>query len=178
MFRFYYAILIITLLLGIDIPPLVGQSNVDKEYELKSVYIYNFSKYIEKIAPDHDPEFVIGVFGESPMIKALRSLAEKKKVADRPIVIKQWMAFQDIDSCHFLFIARASATELDSILKKAADSQILTISDTENYAQEGVAVNFVTIDDKIRFKLNLDAIDRAHLKVSSKLIKLAILVEE
>ena len=41
------------------------------------------------------------------------------------------------------------------------------------FTQSGGIVRFVTEENKVRFEINPEAADRAHLKISSKLMKLA-----
>jgi len=48
----------------------------------------------------------------------------------------------------------------------------------EGFAQSGGVINFVTVEKKIRFEINLDAAERADLKISSKLLRLAQIVKD
>lgn len=63
------------------------------------------------------------------------------------------------------------------ILQKVKHKNILTISDSKGFAYRGVAINFIIVKGKRKFEINTDAIDRAGLRVSSQLLKLAILVK-
>ena len=55
---------------------------------------------------------------------------------------------------------------------------ILIISDSEGLARKGTAINFVIIDDRLKFEMNLKAIQDAGLRISSQLLKLAIPVDD
>lgn len=156
---------------------LYGQPTM-QEYDVKSVYIYNFSKYIDHTGSDTLSNFVIGVLGDSPIVKPLQNLAREHEVNDRTIDIRHWQTLDEIENCHFMFIAPTTDARLDSVLTKVQDWKVLTIADTPGYAAAGVAINFVVIEDKVRFELNFDALNRAKLNVSSKLVKLAILVDD
>jgi hypothetical protein len=50
---------------------------------------------------------------------------------------------------------------------------ILTVGDTEGFAQSGGIIRFVTENNRIRFRINVDAAEAAHLTISSKLLRLA-----
>jgi hypothetical protein len=50
---------------------------------------------------------------------------------------------------------------------------ILTVGDTEGFAEDGGIIRFVTEKNRIRFRINVDAAEAAHLVISSKLLRLA-----
>jgi hypothetical protein len=53
---------------------------------------------------------------------------------------------------------------------------VLTVSDERGFAQQGVGINFYTEEDKVRFEINQDAVNRSGLRISSKLLSLAKIV--
>jgi hypothetical protein len=53
---------------------------------------------------------------------------------------------------------------------------ILTVGDTEGFSRRGVMVSFVTVDNKIRLRINLGGANAANLKISSKLLRPAEVV--
>ena len=62
--------------------------------------------------------------------------------------------------------------------QKVKHKNILTISDSKGFADRDVAINFIIVKGKRKFEINTDAIDRPGLRVSSQLLKLAILIKE
>jgi YfiR/HmsC-like len=56
------------------------------------------------------------------------------------------------------------------------DKGTLTISEQPGFAGMGTAFNFVPDHDKLKFEANVNSINEAGLKASSKLLKLAIIV--
>ena len=83
-----------------------------------------------------------------------------------------------MDSCHILFISALEKERVASILKFLKSSCILTISDIEGFAQSGGIINFVIEENKVRFEINIDAANRAGIKISSKVLKLAKIIKE
>jgi hypothetical protein len=53
---------------------------------------------------------------------------------------------------------------------------VLTVGDTDGFAQRGGAINFTLQARKVRFEINPAAAEQAGLKMSSQLLKLATLV--
>jgi hypothetical protein len=147
-----------------------------EEYALKAAFVYNFTKFIEWDSSNNDDEFVICVLGYSPIIKALADIAQTKTVNGKKIIIKQHYKPEDIRFCHILFVPKQSSYPISEILHRVSRGT-LTISEEEGYASLGTAINFVVINNKLKFESNIKAIDEAGLKASSELLKLAIIVD-
>ena len=79
---------------------------------------------------------------------------------------------------------RSSARLLFVALLLSASTGVLpadgthTLSAPQGFAARGGMVNFTVEESKVRFEINEDAARRAGLKISSKLLRLAELVEE
>ena len=147
-----------------------------EEYALKAAFIYNFTKYIEWNSSNNGDEFTIGVLGYSPIIKYLADIAQTKTVNGKKIVIKQFYKPDEIRFCHLLFIPEQSTISLPTILSRVGKGT-LTVSEEDGYAAQGTALNFVLVNNKLKFESNIKAFDTAGLKASSDLLKLAIIVD-
>ena len=154
---------------------LVCQASLAQNYQLHSVYIYSFIKYVEW--PDRNSgDFVIGVYGDSPMTDHLKKMAAAKKAGDQRIVIKEIDDIQKLKGLHILFVPDAKSEEFDVISQNLDGSNTLIITESDGLGQVGSNINFVEKSGKLRFELNRSAMDKQNLKVSSELTKLAILI--
>jgi hypothetical protein len=81
-------------------------------------------------------------------------------------------------TCHLLYISGAVAKQSTALLKSLSTTPTLTVSDLADFAQSGGIVNFIVEDDRMRFVINTDAVDRARLRLSSKLLSLATIVKD
>lgn len=151
---------------------------VTQEDNFKAVFIYNFTKYVQWSEQDTSPTFDILIIGESSILYSLKNIAEKRRVGKRGIVVKQVQNINNLGYCHVLFISVSEKKRLKQILHAISDQNTLIISDSEGFAHKGVAINFIYDNGKIKFELNKRAFDRAGLQVSSKLLKLAMIVDE
>jgi hypothetical protein len=147
-----------------------------EEYNLKAAFIYNFTKYVEWQKPVNEKEFVIGVLGDSPITKLLEDIARSKTVNSKKIVIHRFNDSDDLGNCHILFIPRSSSPALSSILSKVKGKGTLTVGERDGLGKAGTAMNFIILDNRIRIEANTKILDSEGLKVSSQLMKLAILV--
>jgi hypothetical protein len=149
----------------------------NEEYNIKAAFIYQFTNYIDWGQLIPGDEFVIGIIGNSPLKGQLSEIAKSKTVKGKKIVFRQFSKPEEIVPCHILFIPRKTLFPLDNILSKVAGKGTLTISEKEGYAKKGTNINFIEVDEKLKFEANTKSINAAGLRASSQLLKLAIIVE-
>ncbi|MEO6994540.1 MAG: YfiR family protein [Lacunisphaera sp.] len=159
--------------------PAFGASKEGAEYEVKAVFLLNFTRFVEWPADEAKATqpFVIAVLGEDPFGSQLNEAVRGEKFGNRPIEIKRIATAEDAASCGALFIARSEEPHLKNILRKFAGRPILTVSDIPDFAESGGMVEFVTEDSKIHFHINIDAAKAANLAVSAKLLRPAVIVK-
>ncbi len=163
--------LIIVLFLSVSI---YSNAQIPK---LQSIFIYNFTKYIEWPASYNTGNFVIGVLGQSPLIKELNNLSKLKKAGNQPIVITRFHNVEEISKCNILFVPTNKSSQINDITNKLKGKSTLIITEKKGMAKQGAGINFVIIDNKQRFELNKANILKCNLKVSPSLVNLAILVK-
>ena len=144
----------------------------------KAVFIYNFVTYVQWPEEAGTGVFKIGILGDSPLEMQLREISKKRGTRDRKLQVQVYRDIEDLEMCHVLFISSEQAGKLEKIRRRLGDRSVLTISDTPGLANRGVAINFVLVKGKLKFEINQQALQRADLRASAQLLKLAILVEE
>ena len=148
----------------------------EQEANLKAVFIYNFTRYVDWDAGSNaENDFIIGVIGNSAVERSIAEIARINTVNNKKIVIRHFNKPEEIGPCHILFIAGNNNFSLQSILDNTPKGA-LTVSERPGAARQGTSFNFVLLNDKLKFEANLKAISAAGLKASSQLLKLAIIV--
>ena len=140
------------------------------EYQIKAMFVFNFTKYVEWPDSKSNDVFTIGVVGESDIIEPLERIASQKKAGDRKIVIRS-LSPEDEDYCNIIIVSRSKLNKLEQTEKKYAGKGVLIISDE---AQRSAAINLVTRDNKIRFEVNQSLAKSGGVKISSQLLSLAV----
>jgi hypothetical protein len=145
-------------------------------HEVYSMMVFNFTKYVQW--PDHDAsgEFVIGVVGNTEVYNTLTGWYGGKARGSKTYVIKKFASAADITECHVLFIDKAKSNDFDVINNKVKGKGTLVITDKNGLGEKGSAINFKTVDNKLKFELNQRAIEASNLKVSGALSSMAILI--
>jgi hypothetical protein len=147
------------------------------EYQVKAAFLYNFAKFVEWPAgAGVDAPLVIGVLGKDPFGSQIDRAVEGKTVNGRRLMIKRFSSLEAYEYCHILFVSSSERSNLPQIIAAVRNSSVLTVSETERFAHIGGIINFVTIENRIRFEINQAAAERAGLKISSKLLSLARVV--
>ena len=152
-----------------------------REYEVKAAMICNFAQFVEWPREAFESEsspLIVEVVGNNPFGNVLEQLAATKKVTGRSIVVKYADSPDKIETCHLMFIANNQEANLSSILDKTRDHAVLTLGETDSFPWAGGIIRFFTADGKVRFEVNVKAAEAAHLKISSKLLKLARIFEK
>jgi hypothetical protein len=149
----------------------------DTNAKVKSVFVYNFTKYIEWPKNYKEGSFVIGVLGNSPVVPELSQMASSKKVGTQPLEIKVFLSVSAITKCHILYVSEDMAGSLKDVINKVKGSSTLIVTEKAGMARQGSAINFIVQENKQKFELNKANAEKYSLSVSSNLTTFAIVVE-
>jgi hypothetical protein len=150
------------------------------ESQVKAAYLYNFGKFVrwpEDRNAKLDP-LLICILGKDPFGAVLDSTVSGENIDGRKITVKRLSVLQEAAPCSVLFVSSSEERRLAAILPVAQRLSILTVSDMQNFAQRGGVIGLLNEQGKIRFEVNRAAAERAHLVLSSELLKVAIKVIE
>ena len=150
------------------------------EYQVKAVFLFNFTQFVEWPASafsEGQAPLVIGVLGEDPFGSYLDETVQGEKVNGHPIVVRRFNSAEGARSCHILFINGAATEMQKQALADLKGRSVLTVSDATSFARQGGMVRFFTENNKIRIRINLEITKAANLTISSKLLRLAEIVD-
>jgi hypothetical protein len=139
----------------------------------QSMFIYNFSRLIEWPASYKTGPFIIGVFGSSSIVDELKTYTSGKSVGNQPIMVKAYKNIADISACHILFVTFSETKQLQNIVPQLASKSTLIITEKNGAIDQGSAINFVVIGDKLKFEMSPGNATKYEIKVSSKLNEMA-----
>ena len=154
-----------------------AQDAQPSEYQLKAAFLFNFAKFVEwppEVFSAPAAPIVIGIIGENPFGKDLEDIVRDKKINARALIIKPIASLDDGKKCHLLFISTSEKSRMPEIFRALGKASVLTVGETDQFTQNGGVINFVREGNKIRFEISDDAAKRAGLKISSKLLSLAV----
>jgi hypothetical protein len=149
------------------------------EYQLKAAWLKMIAMFIEwpKSAGICDPSkpFIIGVVGESPLSREINTfyINGAQQIKKKRVILQRVSDKEDLPLCHLLFIARSAKYRLSKIIAAVESLPILTISDTEGFADRGIHINFIIRHRNLWFEVNRNTLDKSGLLASHHLLKVA-----
>jgi YfiR/HmsC-like len=146
------------------------------EYEVKAVFVLNFSRFVawpaQAFTSPRQP-FVIGVLGDDPFGAHLDEAVRNEEAGGHPLVVRRFQDIADVRDCQILFIDQSESADLPRILAALDHRSTLTVTDVDGASQRGVMIQFTTVNHQIRLRINDDSARAAGLTISATLLRLA-----
>ena len=149
------------------------------EYQVKAAYLCKFANYVEwppAPAGSPQPPFVIGLLASQAIVDEMAQVARGLAVDGRAVVVRRLRAGDGFEGVSIVFIARSDAARVHEALAALQGRPVLTVTEAEPGSDVGSIVNFVVIDDKVRFDIALPPAQRGGLKISARLLAVARVV--
>lgn len=77
-----------------------------------------------------------------------------------------------------VFVSSVEDKRLSEVLSSLKGTSALVVGEGEGFAERGGGIQFFLQDYKLRFAVNVDAVQRARLTFSSKILALARIVHD
>jgi hypothetical protein len=152
----------------------------DFNYRLLSLYVYNFGKHIEWPVSHKNGEFVIGVYGDTPLYQEIVKTTNQKSKGTQPIIIRKIESIDMVKDCHILFVSKKESAKFKLIAETTKSTPVLIVTEQTGYARKGSCINiFLDEDDdnKTKYEINKTLVEGKGLKVSSDLLSLGVIVK-
>ena len=173
------ALLLVVLAAGIlvhrCVAKAVSEDQSASEYEVKAAYIYYFAKFTEWPADVLPAKFpiTIGVIGDNEFASLLSNIVKNKKVQEHLITVRilKWSA--DLRACHMVYVSSSERKRFVQIARSLQQYPILTVTEAEDGSQAKGIMNLFFEGGRVQFEADIPGAERAHLQISSKLLRLA-----
>lgn len=143
--------------------------------EVKAAYLLNFGRFLRNTKPasPQRSSFDICILGVDSIGHSIDEIASNEAVNNLPVHIRRLPDVTDAKGCAILFIDAKQSDELREDLAILSGSDALTVSDAPDFLDRGGMIQFLVIQNHVRFAINLNAVNRAHLVLSSELLRVA-----
>lgn len=151
----------------------------DSDYKLKAAYVYNIAKFTTWPArsfKDENTPLKIAILGRAPTGMHLKSLNDQM-ISKHPIKVINISDIRECGDCHIIFISDEYKNNMKAIKAALNESPILTISDMDEFIKSGGLVSLDPVNHRLAISINLPEVKSKGLEFSSKLLKLAVIVE-
>jgi hypothetical protein len=146
---------------------------------VKAAYLYNFGHFVEwpaNVVTAQNDSFTVCVLGQDPFGQVLDGALAGETIAGKRVAAKRISNLQESANCQILFLTSGEEARLNTIIKALNKQAVLTVSDMPQFSQRGGMIQFVLEGKRVRFEVNLAAVQHAGLTLSSELLKVATTV--
>ncbi len=146
------------------------------EYMVKAAFTMNFARltqWPEKRLKASEAINICVMGNET--LKSTFTLVKGKNINGHTARLNIISRLNMIKQCHILFISGIKQSNMRQIFKLAQQHSILTISELPDIGQSHAILNFIMHRHKVRFQIDPEKAQQAGLKISSRLLKLAII---
>ncbi|MFA6464560.1 MAG: YfiR family protein [Desulfurivibrionaceae bacterium] len=153
-----------------------------EEYELKAGFLYNFFNFIKWPDRSFDSPkspFILVLVGGGNNNRTIEHALKNSVVGPRPLKIIITASAENLDKAHMVFFLESYKNpDLPKVLAQLKGKPVITVGEEQNFIALGGDINFVQKGAKIKFQINPASTEKADLKISSRLLMLAVAPEQ
>jgi len=153
-----------------------------EEYAVKAAFTFNFVQFVQwpetSFTNDTDP-YHLCLIGDTTIVERFSAI-NGKKIGARTIYVHRLSSEseKECEECDIIFISRNTDRSIsEKIISKVEKKPVLTIGETKGFTKLGGMINFFSKDGRLQFEINTSATKNKGLKISSRLLKLAVIVD-
>jgi len=149
------------------------------ERSVMAEYIYRFITYAEwpaAVFPTAEVPIVIGVVNADDIAAELEQVVRGRLAHNRRLQVRRMAPGDPLTEVHVLFIGREVAPRFFQTAKLISDRPVLTITDLERGVDQISIINFIQVDGRVRFEVNVAVAEKSGVRLSSRLLTVAMRV--
>jgi hypothetical protein len=145
--------------------------------EVKAADLFNFGRFMRHSnGYTRHATFDICILGPDPLGRTIDEITASQSIDNLPVRVPRINDVTDAKTCEIVFISDHKGERLREDMAILIGTNVLTVSDVPEFLERGGMIQFVTVENRVRFSVNLDALNRSHLVLSSELLKVAAFV--
>ncbi|WP_457420739.1 YfiR family protein [Roseateles sp. P5_E7] len=156
-----------------------GDDDGNAEYQVKAAFVCKFGNYVDwpaqTLGAAGEP-FRIGVLASAAVMEEFRRTAVAASVAGHPVEVKRLARGEATEGLHVVFVSRVMSAQAGEMMAATHGRPVLTVTELDPGGAAGM-INFVVVDDKVRFDVLLAPATQNGLKISARLLGVARRVE-
>jgi hypothetical protein len=146
------------------------------EYQVKAAFLYNLARMVEWPNESDSAPLVMCFMGEDVFGNTTDGISNKT-IRNRPLTFRKNVALRDVEICHILYIGPSERSNTAGITRALGNRAILTVSDMNDFTDRGGMVTLTRDNERINIEVNLKKAEKTGLKISSRLLTLAKIVQ-
>lgn len=148
----------------------------EEEYRVKAAFLFHIAQLVDW-PPDSDEggdhSLMLCTVGDDPFHGVLETTVEGKAIGDRVLRIRHLQPPDSTSDCQILFLGKEENALAPELVAALNNTPILTVGEADGFLDAGGMICFLLKENRVRFAVNLEAAESAHLKIGSRLLMLA-----
>ena len=137
--------------------------------------IARFTHWPERAFNNDKNTLILCVFGDNVVQQSFENI-DNKVINNKNIRVINLSRLRNVNQCQLLYLSELDRNRLTPLLMELEGQPILTIGENMEFLQAGGMVGMEKVNEKIQLNINLSAIKQTELVISSRLLKLANIV--
>lgn len=138
-------------------------------YKAYTLFVYNFTKYIQWPDGSIRDEFVIGVYGRSPIKEEFEKMGALKKAGEKAIRIIEVNDLKTVDQLHILFVPDDKSGLISDIMTTLRGKPVLVVGERQGLTEKGAGISLFSEQNNVRFEMNSASLAVQKLRVAKAL---------
>ena len=144
------------------------------EQAVKAIFLYRFAGYVAWPASTTSvPQFTIAVLGAEDVAEELSRFLPEHPIQGRPARVTAIHELSQLGNAQMLYIGPGVPGRVSALIDTLKNRPILIVTDQPGALEEGSMVNFVTVQQHVRFEISTAAAKRSGLQIGSGLLAVA-----
>jgi hypothetical protein len=146
---------------------------------VKAAFLYRFLEYVDwPVEARHEGPLTIAVLADESLAAELQRAVRGRKAHGREIVARSVTSLSEGIDADVLFVSAQWKKKLSNLVDEHGRDPVLVVTEGEGALERGSVINFLVVDGNVRFEVSLPAAEQRGLKLSSRLLSVALRVEK
>lgn len=145
------------------------------EYDVKAQILRKLLDWLKWPSLEAGRPLVVGVLEPSRFEDYLQKQFEGVTIDGHSVKLRYLRGLSQIQQCDLLFIPEEAEASLGTILNSLKGKPVILVGDTEGFAQRGVTLNLVIVNQRTRLEVNITTLKNSGVNLSPQVLKGAVI---
>lgn len=148
------------------------------ERRVKAAFLFRFAEFVtwpDEALPRANSPFIIAVAGRENFIDELRQVTAGRSLFGHAVEVRRVSDAASMPHAQIVFIPDAEKQRLREWVRMAPRSALI-VTESDDALDHGSVINFALAAGRVRFEISLENAEKRRLRLSSRLLALALQV--
>ena len=146
---------------------------------VKAAFLYRFLEYVDwPLEARRAGPLTIAVLADESLAAEVQRTVRGRKAHGREIVARSVTTLSEGIDADVLFVSAQWKKKLSGLVDAHGRDPVLVVTEGAGGLERGSVINFLVMDGNVRFEVSLPAAEQRGLKLSSRLLSVALRIEK